>query len=171
MQKLAIIPCTLTSVRIAALPLLFYLYSFGNPSVVLFLFLFLGATDLLDGYLARRLKVNSEAGAFFDATADFTLILGMFLLFTDAGLYPIWISGLIIFAFAQFVFSSLLSRKLYDPVGKYYGSFLYAAVALTLAFPTQAVCSIVVVSFAVFAAVSLASRVAHFTGILHIKEV
>jgi CDP-diacylglycerol--glycerol-3-phosphate 3-phosphatidyltransferase len=164
MQKLAIIPFSLTLLRIAALPLFSYLYSFASTSIVLFLFIIIGATDLLDGYLARRLKVNSETGAFFDAAADFILILGMFLLFTDAGLYPLWLSGLIIFAFAQFILSSLLSKKLYDPVGKYYGSFLYIAVALTMAFPIQAVCSTIMIFFTIFTAISITSRIAHLLG-------
>lgn len=164
MQKLAIIPFSLTLLRIAALPLFSYLYSFASTSIVLFLFIIIGATDLTDGYLARRLKVNSETGAFFDAAADFILILGMFLLFTDAGLYPLWLSGLIIFAFAQFILSSLLSKKLYDPVGKYYGSFLYIAVALTMAFPIQAVCSTIMIFFTIFTAISITSRIAHLLG-------
>ena len=170
MQKLAAVPCTLTSMRIAALPLLFYLYGFGDPAVALFLFILLGSTDLLDGYLARKLKVNSQAGALFDASADFILILGLFLLFINAGLYPVWVSGLIIFVFAQFIFSSLLSKKLYDPVGKYYGSFLYVAAALTLAFPIPLLCSIVVVSFVIFTTISLTSRIAHFLRSFEVKD-
>lgn len=137
---------------------------------MLILFSLLGITDLFDGYLARRLKVDSDLGAFFDSTVDVVLILGVFILFTDAGFYPIWVSGLIIFVFAQFVFSSLYSKKLYDPIGKYYGSFLYAAIALTLAFPTQAVCSMITTSLVSLTAASLSSRAAHLLGFLSMKD-
>lgn len=170
MQKLAIIPHSLTCIRIAALPLFFLLYSSADPLFVICLFISVSSTDLIDGYLARRFNVHSDAGAFFDSIADFTLLLGMFLLFTDAGLYPLWITGIIIFAFTQFVFSSLLSKKLYDPIGKYYGSVLYGAVALTIIFPIPLICNIVVISFAMFAAASIVSRIAHFLGFLQTKD-
>jgi phosphatidylglycerophosphate synthase len=165
MQRLAIVPSIISILRIVALPPLLYLFDNGYTTLGLVLFLFLGFTDLLDGYLARKLKVNSEIGAFFDSAVDFILILSIFIFFTEAGFYPIWISGLIIFAFCQFVFSSLYSKRLYDPVGKYYGSFLYIAIALTCAFPTQLVCNMVVIAFITFAAISFSSRVAHFLGV------
>lgn len=170
MRKNAIIPSAISSIRVATLPLLFHLFYNSSSFFCLLLFLFLGATDLIDGYVARKLKVNSDIGAFFDSTVDFILIIFMFLLFVDTGLYPIWLSGLIIFVFAQFVFSSILSKKLYDPVGKYYGGFLFIAVTLTLAFPNQAVCSFIVLSFVMFVAVSTASRITHFLGLLNIKK-
>lgn len=124
-----------------------------------------GATDLVDGYVARKLKVNSELGAFVDATTDFILILGTFMFFAAEGFYPFWIPVLIVFMFAQFAFSSLYSKRLYDPVGKYYGSMLYAAVFVTLAFPTHITCLILVVTITGCTAISVLSRIAYFLGI------
>jgi hypothetical protein len=68
------------------------------------------STDLIDGYLARRLNIHSEAGAFFDSIVDFTLILGMFPLFIDAELYPLWIAGVIIFAFTVHFLESFIKK-------------------------------------------------------------
>jgi CDP-diacylglycerol---glycerol-3-phosphate 3-phosphatidyltransferase len=67
------LPNTLTWLRIAAIPLivlLFYMpYSWADPAAGL-LFAAAGITDLLDGYLARRLGQTSRLGAFLDPVAD-----------------------------------------------------------------------------------------------------
>lgn len=160
----------MSMLRILILPLLIYLFDSGNTALGLSVFIFLAVTDLLDGYLARKLKVNSEIGAFFDSTMDFILILSLFIFFTEAGFYPVWISAIIIFAFSQFVFSSLFSKRLYDPVGKYYGSFFYIAIILTIAFPTQIICTIVMSALIIFSSISLVSRIAHFLNILPKKS-
>ena len=41
--------------------------------------------------------------------------------------------------FLQFVVTSGLERPLYDPVGKYYGAALFAAVSITLISPNAAI--------------------------------
>lgn len=68
------IPNTLTLTRIGLMPILviiFYLPAFDNQHVVLAsLFFFIGVTDLLDGYLARKLNQQSKFGAFLDPVAD-----------------------------------------------------------------------------------------------------
>jgi CDP-diacylglycerol--glycerol-3-phosphate 3-phosphatidyltransferase len=68
------IPNILTLFRIGLMPVLvvvFYLPEFNNQHVVLAsLFFFIGITDLLDGYLARKLNQQSKFGAFLDPVAD-----------------------------------------------------------------------------------------------------
>lgn len=68
------IPNLLTLCRIAFMPVLvvvFYLPDFNNQHVVLAsLFFFIGVTDLLDGYLARKLNQQSAFGEFLDPVAD-----------------------------------------------------------------------------------------------------
>ena len=68
------IPNTLTLTRIGLMPVLvvvFYFPAFENQHVVLAsLFFFIGVTDLLDGYLARKLNQQSKFGAFLDPVAD-----------------------------------------------------------------------------------------------------
>src|ERR1700749_1144153 len=67
------VPNTLTWTRIAAIPLimlLFYMpYAWADPAAGL-LFAAAGLTDLLDGYLARKLGQTSRLGAFLDPVAD-----------------------------------------------------------------------------------------------------
>lgn len=68
------IPNILTLCRIGLLPVLvlvFYFPEFENQHVVLAsLFFVIGVTDLLDGYLARKLNQQSKFGAFLDPVAD-----------------------------------------------------------------------------------------------------
>ena len=64
----------LTLCRIGLLPVLvviFYLPQFDNQHVVLAsLFFVIGITDMLDGYLARKLNQQSAFGEFLDPVAD-----------------------------------------------------------------------------------------------------
>lgn len=69
------IPNLLSCLRLAIVPLLAILA--WNSMEWLFLGFFLGAllTDLFDGYLARRLKQESELGAKLDSWGDFALYM------------------------------------------------------------------------------------------------
>lgn len=159
LRKLIIIPSVISSFRIAALPIFIYLFNTGDLAACLVLLAFSAATDFFDGYFARRLNVTSKFGAYYDATTDFVLMLGIFAFFTAKGDYPSWLLIVIALSFVQFLVSSLYSKKMYDPVGKYTGSALYIGVVLTLLFPSQAIFSFVEFAFLGFFLVSLLSRV------------
>jgi CDP-diacylglycerol--glycerol-3-phosphate 3-phosphatidyltransferase len=163
MKNQIAIPTAISSIRLAVLPLFFYLYSLGNTVACLGLLAFCAATDYFDGYYARRLSAASKLGAYFDATTDFALTAGIFAFFTLQGFYPLWLVLLIAISFIQFIITSVYAKKLYDPVGRYLGSALYIGIVLTLLFPVQTVFFFVQYAFAVFFLVSLASRVLSFT--------
>jgi phosphatidylglycerophosphate synthase len=164
MNKKALIPAGISSLRLAALPLFLYFFSTGSAVLCLVIFGLSQVTDLIDGYLARKLKVASKAGAYFDAVVDFVFITGIFAAFTFKGYYPIWVLGLIAASFAQFIASSLYAKKLYDPAGKYIGSVLYIAIGLTLLSPTPPVFLLVEVGFPAFVIVSMVTRAVSFTA-------
>ena len=81
MQKQIALPTFISSLRIAALPPFFYFQNASNVTACLVLLAFCAATDYFDGYLARKLNVTSRFGAYYDATTDFILIIGVFALF------------------------------------------------------------------------------------------
>ena len=121
-------------------------------------------TDALDGHLARRLDVPPSLGAYADAVADFLLVLAALSAFVVEGVYPFWILSLIGAMFLQFVLTSGFTRPLYDPMGKYYGVFLFAAIGLTLVFPRPAVYDGVLVGILGFTLASIVSRCAFLLG-------
>lgn len=152
------IPSTITAFRLVALPFLIYSFYYEIIATEYGLFLFSIGTDFLDGFLARKLGVNSKFGTFFDVIADFLFISGMFLAFIDKGLYPVWIFLLINFVFIQFMVTSLYWKRFYDPIGKYYGSFLFGAIGLTLLLSEKMVYNVITMGIAAFTSASLLSR-------------
>lgn len=134
------------------------------------MFLFAVATDFADGYVAKKLHAASKFGAYFDATADFLFLFGVFTYFVSCGFYSIWILFLVAFEFGQFMLTSHFSKIVYDPVGKYYGSLLYGAVGLTLLFTRDPVYTIVSVGVVIATAASLLSRLFYFARVYKHKN-
>lgn len=159
LQKLILIPTIISSLRIAVLPFFIHLYSTSNIIACLILLAFSGSTDFFDGYLARKLGAPSKFGAYYDATTDFTLILGIFTFFAVKGFYPFWLPILITVSFVQFIVTSRYAKKIYDPIGKYIGSALFIGIVLTLVFPTQATYIFVQYAFVGFFLISLGNRI------------
>lgn len=71
------LPIALTSVRIAVIPLFVFVYylpmQWSHPAAAA-IFAIAAVTDLLDGYLARRLGQITAFGAFLDPVADKLMI-------------------------------------------------------------------------------------------------
>ncbi|MBT3250752.1 MAG: CDP-alcohol phosphatidyltransferase family protein [Candidatus Marinimicrobia bacterium] len=64
------IPNFLSTTRILASPVLMYLIWSGNESVFTWLLIASLVSDFLDGYIARRFKLESALGARLDSTGD-----------------------------------------------------------------------------------------------------
>ena len=64
----------------------------------------------------------------------------------------------LLFSNRQHTLTSGLRRPVYDPVGKYYGVFLFAAIGVTLALPDFAVCYTLLISILGLTVASVASR-------------
>ena len=67
------VPNTLTLFRIAMIPvfvIVFYLPFKGSNLIACLIFTLAAVTDILDGYLARKLNQTSTLGAFLDPVAD-----------------------------------------------------------------------------------------------------
>jgi phosphatidylglycerophosphate synthase len=164
MNRKILIPQGISALRLAALPLFLYFFGAGEQIGCIVVFGLAQVTDLIDGYAARRLHVASKKGAYFDAAVDFTFIMGIFAAFTYAGYYPTWLILAIAASFGQFLLTSQLSKKLYDPLGRYIGSTLYIGIGLTLLAPTPPIFTLVTIGFPAFAAASFATRIASFTA-------
>lgn len=87
-EPLAKLPNALTILRLALIPVfvVLVLRTDGQGSVVAAsLFAAAAATDQIDGWLARRWRVESEFGRFFDPLADRLMI--------DAAVVLLWLDG------------------------------------------------------------------------------
>jgi len=120
------------------------------------------ASDMLDGMLGRRCSV-SAMGGYLDAMADMCFVSVAFVLFSREGLYPWWVPALIGAMFVQFVVTSGLREPTYDPVGKYYGVFLFAAVGLTLLWPAMGIRWVMMGLLVAFTGATLVSRIRHLS--------
>lgn len=156
------IPNAITSLRLLVLPHLVYSFNHQFTLVTYTLFLFAIGTDLADGYIARKLNATSKLGGYLDVILDFTFIFGMYLNFITKQMYSPWILVIIIGVFSQFVLSNMyLKKTVYDPVGKYYGSLLFAGIGLTILFSSQLIYDVVTFGIIISTIISLISRLDH----------
>ncbi len=73
LQSIYNLPNLVSSIRILAAPLMFYLAFQKMETWFLVVLLFSGATDVLDGFLARKLNQITKLGAKLDSWGDFTV--------------------------------------------------------------------------------------------------
>ncbi len=80
-----------TATRLALMPVFFWLlFDTNHRAVAAWLLAALGATDWVDGYLARRLHQVSDLGKIIDPVADRILVIGGLLAVAAAGGVPWW---------------------------------------------------------------------------------
>lgn len=86
------IPNALTMARILFTPLFVVFFLDGSHNAALFMFFLAGATDALDGFLARVLNQRSPLGAVLDPLADKILLDTAYVCLAHAGWIPIWMA-------------------------------------------------------------------------------
>ena len=87
------IPNLLTMARVAVIPLVIMLLGRGSPKDCVWSALLYSAaaiTDLLDGWLARRMNVVSVLGKFMDPLADKLLVMAVLVYMVPMGRVPEW---------------------------------------------------------------------------------
>ena len=85
------IPNAFTLLRLLCLPVFLYvLFGLDNRAAAAWMLGGLGATDWVDGYLARRLGQVSEFGKVFDPTVDRLLFLVAVTAIIVDGAMPVW---------------------------------------------------------------------------------
>ncbi|MHB8379718.1 MAG: CDP-alcohol phosphatidyltransferase family protein [Acidimicrobiales bacterium] len=84
-------PNAITLVRLALLPVFFWLlFTTNHRAVAAWLLGALGATDWIDGFVARRLHQVSNVGKILDPTADRLLVIGGLIAVAAANGVPWW---------------------------------------------------------------------------------
>lgn len=90
------IPNIISLLRILLVVPIMILLARGEYAYVLLLFAVAGASDGIDGYLARRFHWQSQLGALLDPLGDKFLLVGAYLIFGWSGLLPLWLVILVI---------------------------------------------------------------------------
>lgn len=93
------LPNTITMLRLGVIPILFGLLADPGPLMSLILallFIAAAATDLLDGYIARRYRIVTTMGKFLDPIADKLIVNTAMILMIPIGRIPAWMVALII---------------------------------------------------------------------------
>lgn len=85
------IPNVISVLRLVAVVPVVYLLLTGEFAWALLLFALAGASDGLDGFLAKRFGWQSRLGAMLDPLADKTLLVCCFLVLGSLGLIPLWL--------------------------------------------------------------------------------
>jgi CDP-diacylglycerol--glycerol-3-phosphate 3-phosphatidyltransferase len=93
------LPNLLTGARVLAIPLVMVLLALPGKVASFaagFIFLLAGATDFLDGFIARRQQLVSRFGKFMDPLADKLLVSAALIMLIPLGRVPAWMAFVII---------------------------------------------------------------------------
>jgi len=110
------LPNYLTLGRIALIPVVMVLmtqisplqdveYNFMMGIISSFVFILAGVSDLIDGYYARKYKINSVFGKYFDPLADKLMILAVMIMLIPLERVPAWI--VVVFLAREFTITAL----------------------------------------------------------------
>jgi cardiolipin synthase len=90
------IPNTLTLLRIAAIPAILIALDENRFGLAFALFFAAGATDALDGGIARMTNTRTDLGSYLDPLADKGLVLSLLIKLTWMDLVPQWVLTIIL---------------------------------------------------------------------------
>ena len=91
LDRIVTVPNAITLVRLACIPLfLWVLFGAGRQTAAAVLLAVLGATDWVDGFVARRFHQVSTFGKVLDPVADRVLVVTAVVAITIHGAVPVW---------------------------------------------------------------------------------
>ncbi|MEI6225959.1 MAG: CDP-diacylglycerol--glycerol-3-phosphate 3-phosphatidyltransferase [Deltaproteobacteria bacterium] len=133
-------PNAITVVRIAMIPvILAFTYYEGrvNSFIAGVLFAITGATDFLDGWMARRTNTVTVVGKFLDPLADKLIVMSILIMLVHLGRVPAWLVILILAR--EFIVTGLRTMAMGEGIviaagqeGKYKTSIQLAAISFLL---------------------------------------
>jgi cardiolipin synthase (CMP-forming) len=118
-------PNQLTVLRMAFVPVMIVLITYGYVGWALIVFLCAGLTDMLDGLIARKWGQKTMLGTFLDPIADKVLLVSSFAVLTFGSLdlavrIPLWltiavISRDLLLVLSVLVFSLTIGLRVFPP--------------------------------------------------------
>lgn len=96
-DRIVTLPNALSLIRLLGVPVFLWLLLDGSSDVAAIIVVAVGGlTDLLDGYLARRLNQRSRLGQLLDPAADRLYILATLIGLSVRGIVPVWLVLLLV---------------------------------------------------------------------------
>lgn len=89
------LPNLLSALRLLAAPFAAWLILSNHDTAALLVFAAAGASDGLDGFIARRWGATSDFGAWLDPAADKLLMLLCLIALCTIGVTPLWLLALV----------------------------------------------------------------------------
>ena len=109
-------PNLLTLLRVLLVPLAIWLIIVGELRLAFLVLLVAGATDALDGFLAKRFGWETELGAYLDPLADKLLLVSTFVALGVRAALPVWLVVLVVSRDVMIVIAILLATMLGKPL-------------------------------------------------------
>ncbi|CAN5203261.1 CDP-alcohol phosphatidyltransferase family protein [soil metagenome] len=110
------IPNLITIGRLVLVPLTVWLLISGKPLLAFVCFVMAGASDAIDGFLARRLDQRSDLGAYLDPLADKALLVSIYVALAMLNELPVWITILVVSRDLFIVAAVVLSWMIGQPI-------------------------------------------------------
>ncbi|KAI1115028.1 CDP-alcohol phosphatidyltransferase-domain-containing protein [Nemania sp. NC0429] len=95
-ENIYTVPNLLTFSRLAAAPFVGWAILHDAHALALALFAYAGVSDLLDGWIARRWKLQTVVGSVVDPMADKTLMTVLTVCLAMKGGLPVWLAAIIL---------------------------------------------------------------------------
>ncbi|MFO0998380.1 MAG: CDP-alcohol phosphatidyltransferase family protein [Alphaproteobacteria bacterium] len=89
-------PNVISLARLLCVPATVWLVLSGRIEAAFWLFLGAGASDAVDGFLAKRFNWKTPLGGFLDPMADKALLVCVFVLLGAKGMLPDWLVALVV---------------------------------------------------------------------------
>lgn len=90
------LPNIITLARMFMVPVVVYLIITGEPAAAFWLFILAGATDAVDGFIAKQFNQATLLGAYLDPLADKLLLISIYVTLGVIDVFPVWLVILVV---------------------------------------------------------------------------
>jgi len=126
------IPNILSFFRMCLVPIFVIVFFSGHEHAIAYaagIYFLAGATDVLDGFIARRFNMITKLGKILDPLADKLMTITVFICITIRGIIPWW---LIVLLFAKDLLMVLGGIKLYREVSGVFAANIFGKATTVL---------------------------------------
>ena len=110
------LPNLITIGRLLIVPLVVVMIGQGQWATAFLLFVAAGASDAVDGFIARRFDMRSEFGAYIDAVADKALLVSIYVSLAVVGVLPGWLAIVVVSRDIMIIGAIIISWLMGRPV-------------------------------------------------------